>query len=86
MAMTLWPWEKSLLKALGPNEPGPEFWRDDELEDDDEEGFCKELEKELGNFLDDPMTEAYGAQDCSALIVKAHKKRCPKCRAKEERR
>lgn len=57
----------------------------DEEVDFEDEG-CEELERELDNFLEDPMTVAMGAQDCAELIVKDHRRGCPKCRAKEERR
>ena len=41
---------------------------------------CRRLEKELDIFYDDPMTQHYGAQECSALIVENHRKRCAVCR------
>lgn len=41
---------------------------------------CEELEAELENFLEDPMTQHYGAQDCGDLIVRSHKKHCKICR------
>ncbi len=43
---------------------------------------CRSFQREIETFYNDPMTIAYGAEECSTLIERAHIKKCKRCRSK----